>query len=371
MPRVKFYPVGNGDCSQIVLANKKRLLFDFCHRRNAEDEDDPRIDLHATLSDELRAAGRKHFEVVALTHLDDDHIAKSTEFFYLEHAKKYQDEDRKKINQLWVPAAAILEKGLTGEAAVWRSEARHRLKNGQGIRVFSRPSNLKDWLESEGLSLTDREHLITDAGQRVPGFDLGKDGVEFFVHSPFAKHADDQTILRNESAIILHATFEVDNRKTRYLIVGDSTWEILEEIVDITRNKKRDVRLQWDIYNVPHHCSYLALGPKKGKEQTKPVVNVQWLLDQCQKGAIAVSSSGPIPSTDTNDPPHRQAASTYRKTITDNNGHKFVVTMEYPNVKKPKILEVEIGGRGAVLKTLSVVGVSSLVRSSTPRAGHL
>ena len=58
MPRVKFYPVGNGDCSQIVLANKKRLLFDFCHRRNAEDEDDPRIDLHATLSDELRAAGR-------------------------------------------------------------------------------------------------------------------------------------------------------------------------------------------------------------------------------------------------------------------------------------------------------------------------
>ena len=51
------------------------------------------------------------------------------------------------------------------------------------------------------------------------------------------KHANDETILRNESAIILHATFEVGSRKTRYLMVGDSTWEILEEIVDITRKK--------------------------------------------------------------------------------------------------------------------------------------
>ena len=42
------------------------------------------------------------------------------------------------------------------------------------------------------------------------------DGVEFFVHSPFAKHADGDTVLRNESAIILHATFEVSDRKTRY-----------------------------------------------------------------------------------------------------------------------------------------------------------
>lgn len=45
MHQVKFYPVGNGDCSQIVLTNGKRLLFDYCHRRKAEGENDPRIDL--------------------------------------------------------------------------------------------------------------------------------------------------------------------------------------------------------------------------------------------------------------------------------------------------------------------------------------
>ena len=30
MHQVKFYPVGNGDCSQIVLENGTRLLFDYC-----------------------------------------------------------------------------------------------------------------------------------------------------------------------------------------------------------------------------------------------------------------------------------------------------------------------------------------------------
>ena len=240
--------------------------------------------MQATLSVELAAAGRKGFDVLALTHLDDDHIAQSTEFFHLEHAKKYQGNGRKTIDELWIPAAAILETGLSGEAALWRSEARHRLRKGEGIRVFSTPSSLKDWLEAEGLSEAEREDLITDAGQLVPGFEVGSDGVEFFVHSPFAKDADGGTVLRNESAIVLHATFEVVGRKTRYLMVGDSSWEVLEEIVDITRAKGNEERLQWDLYNVPHHCSYLAIGPEKGVDLTEPVPKMQWLLDKCQVG---------------------------------------------------------------------------------------
>ena len=369
MHRVRFYPVGNGDCSQIVLANNKRLLFDFCHRRKAEDKDDPQIDLHSALSEELAAAERDGFDVLALTHLDEDHFANSTEFFSLQHAKKYQGAGRKHIGLLWVPAAAILETGLTGEAAVWRSEARHRLKEGKGIRVFSKPSTLAQWLESEGLSLKERAHLITDAGQLVPGFDLERDGVEFFVHSPFAKHADGGTVTRNESALILHATFEVARRKTRYLMVGDSSWEILEEIVDITRDRDRDERLLWDLYNVPHHCSYKALGLEKGTNRTVPAENVKWLLDQCQVSGLAVSCSDPIPDKDTPDPPHRQAAATYRQAIKDNIGRKFVVTMEHPSEAKPKVLEVEIGARGVILKQIGTVGVAAVTSNRAPRAG--
>ena len=97
--------------------------------------------------------------------------------------------------------------------------------------------------------------------------------------------------MRNESAIILHATFEVLGRKTRYLMVGDSTWEVLEEIVDITRDKGNDKRLWWDLDNVPHHCSYLALGPDKGEERTEPVdptfngcwINVSAAASPCRR----------------------------------------------------------------------------------------
>lgn len=366
---LKFYPVGNGDCSQIILDNGKRLLFDFCHRKDAEDNDDPKIDLKATLSDELNAAGRDNFDVVALTHLDEDHIANSTDFFYLEHAGKYQDGERKKIDKLWVPAAAIVEEGLTNEGRIWRQEARYRFKAGEGIRVFSRPDKLKAWLESEGLNLESRQHIITDAGQIVPEFSIATDQVEFFTHSPFSAHVDGDTVQRNESALIFQSTFEAGGRLTRYLMVGDSTWDVLEEIVDITRSRGNDNRLTWDIYNVPHHCSYLALGPEKGNDRTIPVDNVQWLLDQCQVGGIAISSSNPIPNEDTDNPPYKQAAATYRMIIRDNNGHNFEVTMEHQNTIKPKPIEIEIGSRGAKLRKLGVIGAAAITSSRSPRAG--
>jgi hypothetical protein len=112
-------------------------------------------------------------------------ISGSSDFFYLEHAAKYQTSGRIKIRELWVPAAAIIEEGCEDEDRIIRAEARYRLKMGKGIRVFSRPDKLKEWFENEGLTLESRAHLITDAGQLIPGFSLASDQVEFFVHSPF------------------------------------------------------------------------------------------------------------------------------------------------------------------------------------------
>src|SRR5262249_48363466 len=151
-----------------------------------------------------------------------DHICGSTEFFYLRHAEKYQDDERVKIDEMWVPAAAITEEGLTGEAKILRTEARHRLKEGEGIRVFSRPEALKAWLEGEGLTLESRKHLITDAGQVIPGFTKETHGVEFFLHSPFAWRQDDGTLIdRNTCAIVVQATFTVDGAETKLMLGAD------------------------------------------------------------------------------------------------------------------------------------------------------
>lgn len=64
--QVIFYPVGNGDTTQIVLDAGRRVLFDFCHRLKSEAADTPEIDLKERLKDDLAAAKRDYFDVVAL-----------------------------------------------------------------------------------------------------------------------------------------------------------------------------------------------------------------------------------------------------------------------------------------------------------------
>lgn len=70
---VKFYPVGHGDTTHIILDNGRRILFDFNHKSNGENKDKPEIDLKATLKKELDAAKRNYFDVVAFAHADTDH----------------------------------------------------------------------------------------------------------------------------------------------------------------------------------------------------------------------------------------------------------------------------------------------------------
>lgn len=380
--KIVFYPVGNADTCQIILTGGRRVLFDYCHRRCAEDDDDPRIDLKKRLKDELDGAKRDYFDMVAITHADTDHICGSTDFFELRHSATYQGDGRIKINELWVPAAMLIEEvsreQLSDEFAIWRREARHRLLEGKGIRVFSKPKRLMDeWLrqalrdrgEPEGA----RDHLFVDAGTLVEGFKLDLDGVEFFCHSPFIKHCDgDGDVLRNEAALIFNVRLRADGADYDFLQVGDSTWEVLEEIVEITRAHKNDDRLRWNLYNIPHHCSYLALSDEKGDKETEPKPLVKELLLQGQGDAYLVSSSCPIP--DTRDmysepqPPHIQARNAYNAYRVKVGGRKFVVTMEEPNASKPEPLTFEVAV-GGVTWIKAVLGAPAVIGSKPPRAG--
>ncbi len=78
MHKVTFYPVGNGDTSQIILENGKRLLFDFRILACSTEDDRPEIDLAKHFKEELKAAKKKSYDAVAFTHGDDDHICGST-----------------------------------------------------------------------------------------------------------------------------------------------------------------------------------------------------------------------------------------------------------------------------------------------------
>ena len=366
-PELTFYPLGNADCCLVRLTDGRLLVLDFSATRGDED-DDLRIDLPKALREDLGT--RDDVDVLAISHLDEDHYKGVSDVFFLNHAAKYQSDDRIKIGELWVPAAVIVEEALGAkEAKIIRAEARHRLKKGKGIRVFSRPESLEEWLNQEGLKLSDREHLITDAGCLVPEFSFESGGVELFVHSPFAESASDGSdIARNSTSLALQAMFKVGRRLTRVFFGADLDHEDLAGIVDMTKKHGNEIRLEYDVVKLPHHCSYLSLGSEKGKTSTEPVPEVEWLYeDQGRSGAILVSSSDPIPSEETNDPPHRQAANYYDKVAEGLQG-EFAVTMEHPKKSAPERLIIEIGSLGASLKKGTLVG-APLVSRPARRAG--
>jgi hypothetical protein len=270
-----------------------------------------------------------------------------------------------------VPAAVITEEGCTEEDRIIRQEARYRLKEGKGIRVFSSPEGLKAWLDGEGLSIEARASLITDAGQLIPGWSPEVQGVEFFVHSPFACRTDDGTYAeRNDGCLVLHATFQVNAVKTRIFFGADIRQEPLSEIIRITCAKNHQERLESDVVKIPHHSSYLSLGPEQGQTKTTPTEEIAHFYEkQLMFRPKLISTSWPIPSDDAScQPPHRQAAKYYEDSASAQGG-EFIVTMEHPSKENPRPLVIEITGSKASVSKPFAGGAAAAITQPSPRAG--
>ena len=367
MYTIRFFPIGNADSCLIELKNGRRALFDFADMRDPQDASDRRCDLEKELR--ARLGDDKEIDVVAFTHFDRDHCHRAKEVFHLDHAAKYQGGDRVKIKTMWVPANAILEEGVKGQARTLRAEARHRFIEGKGIRVFSRPDRLDDFLRKRGIDPAKRRNLITDAGSLCPEFDIDADGLQFFVHSPFGMRQNNGVLIdRNDSAIFVQATFRSGARDTKLILSADVTHSVISDIVRVTKYHGNESRLEWDVNNIPHHSSYLSLSDEKGVSKTQPVDEVKWLYEeQGLPSGLIVSTSCPIPQEDTTQPPHRQAAAYYREVVKALNG-QYVVTMEHPTATKPKPLVIDIDGAGARIRKIAG-GVPAVVAAAAPRAG--
>ncbi len=347
------------------------MLFDFADMGKTSGSDIS-FDLEKEIRDDLRLGKQSGLAVLCFTHLDGDHCSHSKNVFWFSHSTTLQSKDRIKFDELWVPAAAIVETGLTHpDAKIVQKEARHRLRDGKGIKVFSSPKGLEDWLKSEGLSLESREHCIVNAGELVPGYDKSDaGGSEFFVHCPLSwKQDENDDVVRNEDSIVLHVTICVGGKDNRALLGSDVNSDTLSEIVKSTKRHKNEERLEWDVLKLFHHCSYKALN-KDGKEDdpTKPVTDVKWLMeDQGQQGSIIISSSRLIPAKgsaeDNDQPPHRKAAN-YYKPLQSNRSGRFLVTMEEPG--KPTTVEFTSSGARYLPAALAAPAVAGGQAAASP-----
>ncbi|PSU01003.1 ComEC/Rec2 family competence protein [Photobacterium iliopiscarium] len=382
MATIKFYPVGNGDTSLITLQNNKHILMDYRQHSSATDSTKPHFDIATDIKSILADAKKDSIDVLAFTHADLDHIEGSTEFFYLEHANKYQDSGRIKIDQLWVPAAMLLESlpkdELSSEFAIWRAESKHRFKNKKGIRVFSQPEELVKLVEKWDMKIDDFSDLIVDAGTIVDTFSLANDNVEFFVHSPFMTHCEesgkDIKKVRNEASLVFNIRFNENGELFNFLAVGDSTWEVMEEIVSITQYYQNEDRLRWDLLNIPHHSSYLALSDDKGQKETKPKEKIEELLLMGNKDAYMICSSNAFETVESDalnsiQPPHLQAKRCYEHYLRDVNGRSLIVTMENESKIKPAPVVIEFSSSGLTKKSYKMAAALATAAATPARAG--
>ena len=367
---IRFFPIGNADTC-VIDSGGRKFIFDFAAPK-PQGGDDRRIDLADMLRGELKKEKRDTIDVVSFSHLDTDHFAGASEFFHLEHAAKYQGPGRVRIREMWVPAAAVLESrwDQSPEGRVIQAEARHRLREGKGIRVISHPKSLDDWLRKQSVDPKERRHLIVSAGNLMPGFALNDKGVEFFVHAPFADQRDESEVDRNGESSVFHVTVKDGPGGIGLLLTGDTPYDVLGRIVETSEKAGNKDRLAWDIIKVPHHSSYTSLGPEKGDKVTTPVPAVRRLYETYgKKAGTIVSPSKVIPDTEETLPPHRQAALYYERAAKKLGGN-FVVTMEHPTKRNPNPVNLKVSGRGQglALEKIAPSGTAA-VAATPPRAG--
>lgn len=374
MTELTFFPLGNADTSLIAFRDGRRMLVDFADTKT-DDPNDLRCDLPQLLHRDLRDAGLDRYAIVAITHLDNDHCCGVENFFWLDYAAQYQEDGRPKIEELWVPAAAITEVGVSGPAWAIRQEARHRLREGYGIKVFSHPDTLREWLDGEGILLEDRLHCLARAGELVSGLNLLRDGVEVFSHAPHAGRTNDrETADRNADCLVFQMRFEEGGSLSDVLFTGDVDHETIDAIADVTRYYGNDDRLHWNGYHLPHHCSYRSIGPDKGTYLTEPTDGVAWLCEAAgEPSGWIISASRPIPSSGTPgdidvQPPHRQAANYYRERVLRRADH-LLVTMSDPSAGNPKPIVLEVTAAGLVRRLRGAAGVAGPAGVTAPRAG--
>lgn len=373
---IKYYPVGNADCTLIKLDNGKTIIVDCQILADLTDGKGKQVsfDVKADLLKELKIDknNRPFVDLFISTHPHDDHCKGFEGNFYHGDVADYDDEKNKDqiiIQELWITPRGMKDK-LADTTVEIRKEAKRRRKLFDDDPDFA--GSYGNYLRIIGY---DEDKEFDKRYCYVPGTLVTSvhgssfTWLEIFVHAPFkvdvetSKRYDD----KNATSIVVQFSFKVEGNngiKSRALMGGDAEYEIWQHILD---NNTDDEKLKWNIFLSPHHCSWSFFNDPENKKEILP--SAQAILDkQIGNSAHIVASSNEIKDDD-NNPPCYQAKQQYIKNLKAGSKH-FLNTATHSKIGGvPQPIVFIISENGKRLKDSSPIAGAFSISNPAPRAG--
>lgn len=335
-----FWPVGNGDSTTILVTEGDIIQVDLNHLIDAEEDSDPRYPMIDELLELLPIKdGDRYLAVFIATHADNDHCR---------GFRRLLEDEGVVIGELWFTPRLVADidaedpGSLSEDAAALRDEALRRLDvyrtsdevaSGDRIRVIG----YHDSLDGDFAGLDD---VVSVPGTEVTVFDgVNHDGTaRMFIHAPFKD--DMEGTERNRTSIGLHVTLRRNGGVGRTLLLGDLDYQPIKRLLEITGDHSNK---EWDVYLAAHHCSKSVMYERVDGSDVLRSDVLELLEDAKADVGWIVSSSGPIPASNTSgdNPPHAKAKNRYSERCDE-----FLCTGEHPDEDNlaPIVFEVTATG---------------------------
>jgi hypothetical protein len=364
-PKIRFFPVGNGDMTLVVFDSGRKLLIDVNIRAAADDPDDDTPDVAEELRGYLTrdAAGRLFVDAFLLSHPDEDHCRGLKRHFHLGKPGDWsKSADKIFIREIWsspmVFRRASKNHVLCDDACAFNTEARRRVQKFRdsyglvtdGDRILIMGEDEDGKTDDLGAILVRVNGQFT----RINGTGDYSMTARLLAPHPKSDDEEDETLRsKNHSSVILNISMYAGGKADAccFLTGGDAEVAIWDRLWDEHANRSH--WLEYDIIQAPHHCSWHSLSYDSWSEfgeDAEVSESARKALSQTRPGAVIVSSSRAIKDDDV-DPPCIRAKREY-KAIASDAGGSFKCVGEPEN--NPATLTFEIGKEGPRLLSKAI-----------------
>lgn len=348
---VVFWPVGSGDSTTVVVSETVVVQVDINDRAKADDEETPEVPVVDLLVASLPEGedGRPFLAAFVLTHADQDHCSGFRDLL-----EKATIGELWATPRMWREYADDPEAGLCEDAQAFHEEVKRRVEAvtraveaGEIIAVGDRVLVVGHDTDAAAHSYYDlpAEYLLKPgmATTKINGEELAGT-FEAFIHAPFK---DDCAAPRNNTSLSMQIVLTGDGGgDAKVLLFGDLAYETIMKIFAYSEAHDRSVRLEWDLLLAPHHCSKSVMYVTEDGSDVLKTDILDAFERNAREGAVVVSSSAVIPSSDTSgaNPPHKKAADRYKE-----HAARFICTMEWPSVEDPSPVVMGVDASGAYI----------------------